>query len=161
MKVLVSAAVFFGLPLSLTTQTPNRSMAKVIVLCSGRSWKLPLGRQLYNSAPELRLIYRGLGIGAEIGPVGPWSDWGMARIALAGLCVMVGSANLSYHFMPATTEGSGAVTAGYTIFCVPAFRQEATLAASQCLAKQNTACVSRFGTRNRLTEYRGNINVSA
>src|SRR5262249_49796773 len=65
-------------------------------------------------------IYKGLGIGAEVGPLFPWSvehsgyGYGFGRFDyVKGL----GSVNLSYHLLPATANGRRElfVTAGSSI----------------------------------------------
>src|SRR5437899_12321362 len=57
------------------------------------------------------LFYRGLGLGAEIGYVG--QDWSFGRDAIG-----VGSADMSYHFLPKTNDGKVEpfLVGGYTVF---------------------------------------------
>jgi len=63
-------------------------------------------------------IYKGLGVGAEIGPLMPWSaprggsTFGNYRL------VGLGSANLSYHFLTGTADRTlePFVMAGYSVF---------------------------------------------
>ncbi|HYR44261.1 MAG TPA: hypothetical protein VER98_14625 [Terriglobia bacterium] len=64
-------------------------------------------------------IYKGLGAGAEIGPVIAWSAPGGYAISppfdrVHGL----GSANIAYHFLPRTTDRKlePFLTAGYSLF---------------------------------------------
>ena len=56
-------------------------------------------------------VYKGLGVGAEIGAVGPLSDFSNYYFG-------VGSVNLSYHFLPSATERKlePFVNLGYTLF---------------------------------------------
>jgi len=60
-------------------------------------------------------IYKGLGLGVEIGPMGPLSTSGLGW---SDFVVGLGSANLSYHLLPATSERKleQFVTAGYSLF---------------------------------------------
>src|SRR5262245_58801574 len=56
-------------------------------------------------------VYKGIGLGAEIGAVGPWSDFGDNAFGM-------GSANLSFHFLPGASERKlePFVSIGYTLF---------------------------------------------
>lgn len=55
-------------------------------------------------------VYKGLGVGAEIGYLAPWSSFNDG--------VAAGSANLSYHLLPKTDDKKiePFVTTGYSIF---------------------------------------------
>lgn len=56
-------------------------------------------------------VYRGLGVGAEVGYAGPWSDFTANGVGLS-------SAGLSYHFRPSREHPrvEPFVTTGYTLF---------------------------------------------
>ncbi len=65
-----------------------------------------------------RFIYRGLAAGAEIGPVVTWSVPGGGLNVLRDRVRGLGSANLSYHFIPKSTDRKlePFVTTGYSLF---------------------------------------------
>ena len=122
-KVFVSAAVFFGSSLSLAGQEPNRSRGQGYVFFApgvGGSHFGPGKATLQFGAGGEGFIYRGLGVGAEIGPVGSLSTvrYGQDSYGWIDSVVGLGSVNLSYHLLPSTTDRKlePFVTAGYSVF---------------------------------------------
>jgi len=108
MKIMISiAAVFFTMSSYVSAQTPDRSRGQGYVFAAPGIGNYELGKpNIHIGIGGEGFIYRGLGIGAEIGGVG--SD----RV------VGLGSANLSYHFFPRKTGDrlEPFVTAGYSLF---------------------------------------------
>jgi len=120
-KILVSVAVFFSLSLSVAAQEPNRSRGQGYVFFAPGIGNLGPGKAtLQIGAGGEGFIYKGFGIGAEIGPVGPWSavHYGQYSLGWIDNVVGLGSANLSYHLLPGTTDHAlePFVTAGYSMF---------------------------------------------
>ena len=123
MRVFTSvASVFFIFASSALAQEPNRSRGQgYFFFALGMGDNGPEGHQyqpdIHLGAGGEGFIYKGLGVGAELGPFFPtksgspfsgWSDW----------AVGLGSANLSYHFLPDTIDRKFEpfVTAGYSLF---------------------------------------------
>ena len=125
MRVFTSvASVFLIFSSSALAQEPNRSRGQgYFFFALGMGDNGPEGRG-HQYQPDIHLgaggegfIYKGLGVGAELGPFFPtktgspfsgWSDWAEG----------LGSANLSYHFLPDTIDRKFEpfVTAGYSLF---------------------------------------------
>src|SRR5439155_9588175 len=115
MKKLVSISVCFAFSLTAQAQAPNPSKGQGYVFFAPGIGN-PYRQTRHFGAGGEGFIYKGLGIGAEIGPVGPWStprDGGWTDYVIG-----LGSANFSYHFFPGTadTELEPFVTAGYSMF---------------------------------------------
>ena len=116
------ASVFFIFASSVLAQEPNRSRGQgYFFFALGMGDSGPAGhtyqQNIHVGAGGEGFIDKGLAIGAELGPLGPtktgspflgWSDW----------VVGLGSANLSYHFLPDTIDRKFEpfVTAGYSMF---------------------------------------------
>jgi hypothetical protein len=115
MKTLISAAfLLIALSLSASAQTSNRSRGQGYLfvapgMADGNS-RVSSGGSLHIGGGGEAFVYKGLGVGAEIGAVRPISDFNY----VFGL----GSVNLSYHFLPSDTESKlePFVSFGYTIF---------------------------------------------
>ena len=133
MRIFVSlCAVFFTFSLSASAQTPTPfrwdrylffapgagSVGDFSFGSNGRA-------NIHVGAGGEAFIYKGLGVGAEIGPVIPWTapsfSGGYRLSCCFGRLVGLGSANLSYHFLPNTADRKlePFVVAGYSLF----FRQ--------------------------------------
>ncbi len=133
MKIFLSlCAVIFAFSLSASAQTGDQSKRQGYLFFApgagsvGNSFFSDNGRaNIHIGAGEEVFIYKGLGVGAEIGPVIPWAAPGFSggyRLSCCfGRLVGLGSANLSYHFLPNTTDRKlePFVAAGYSLF----FRQ--------------------------------------
>jgi len=108
MRVLVYlAVVFFAMSCCASAQTPDRSRGQGYVFFAPGVGNYEVGKpNIHVGIGGEGFIYKGLGLGAEIGGVG--------RDRVIGL----GSANLSYHFFPGTTDNrlEPFVTVGYSIF---------------------------------------------
>ena len=164
LKVLGTMAVFFGMwPPALTAQTPNRSRSQGYVFIAPGVGDTGSGRQatLQFGAGGEGFIYRGLGIGVEITPVGPLptnrygSQYGLSWIdELVG----AGSANLSYHLLPADTERKlePFVTAGYTMFFRAGISQGSNFGGG-INAWLNRKLAMRFEVRDQITWRRRNL----
>lgn len=117
MKLLVwIATAFWALSLNASAQPFNRSKPQGYVFSAPGVGNIGPGKaNIQFGAGGEGFIYKGLGIGVELGGVGPlasnngsFSDW----------VVGLGSANLSYHFLPETPNHrlEPFVTAGYSLF---------------------------------------------
>ena len=122
MKTLISTVpLLLALSLSALAQTSNSSRGQGYLffapgVARGNS-RLPSTEPGKTTRAAVHIggggegfVYKGLGLGAEIGAVGPWSEFSEAF----GL----GSANLSYHFLPGASERKlePFVSVGYTLF---------------------------------------------
>lgn len=115
MKTLISTTLLLlALSLSALAQTPNRSSGQGYLfvapgMADGIS-RVSSGGSLHIGGGAEAFVYKGLGVGAEIGAVRPFSEFSY----VFGL----GSVNLSYHFLPSDTESKlePFVSVGYTIF---------------------------------------------
>ncbi len=127
MKVLVSiAAVFFAMSFSASAQPPDRSKVQGYVFAAPGVGSIDSSKgNIHIGAGGEGFIYKGLGIGAEIGGVCPLSTTvhlpGRPNSRYGGFCdgvVGLGSANLSYHLLPRTTDRrlEPFVTVGYSLF---------------------------------------------
>ena len=118
MKPFLCIALLLGLSLPASAQSPNRSRRQgYFFFAPGVGNVGPATANIHIGVGGDRFVYKGLGVGVEVGPLGPlsnspnglgWTD------SVQGL----GSANLSYHFLPSTTERrlEPFVTAGYSLF---------------------------------------------
>ncbi|PYS52699.1 MAG: hypothetical protein DMG13_15255 [Acidobacteria bacterium] len=108
MKTLISIAVFLELSLAASAQTLHPSGARGYLFFAPGVERG--GGTVHIGGGGEGFVYKGLGFGAEIGAVGPWS----AEFPR----YLVGSANLSYLWLPNTRERKVEpfVTAGYTLF---------------------------------------------
>jgi hypothetical protein len=114
MKIYMSiAAVFFAISFSASAQSLDRPKGQGYVFFApgvgniDRDFDRDSGESnIHIGVGGEGFIYKGLGIGAEIGGVGK------------GYVVGLGSANLSYHFFPQTPDSKiePFVTAGYSMF---------------------------------------------
>jgi hypothetical protein len=115
MKTLISAALLLiALSLSSLAQTSNQSRSQGYLfvapgIADGNS-RISSGGSLHIGGGGEGFVYKGLGVGAEIGAVRSFSDFGY----IFGL----GSVNLSYHFLPGGAESKlePFVSVGYSIF---------------------------------------------
>jgi hypothetical protein len=81
----------------------------------------PNSLNLHIGAGGEGFIYKGLALGVEIGGVGPWpgtTESGINGPGFADWVVGLGSANISYHVLPKTTDRKlePFLTAGYSLF---------------------------------------------
>jgi len=108
MRVLVSiAAVFFTISFYANAQTPDRSRGQGYAFFAPGVSNISYNNAVIHiGAGGEGFIYKGLGIGAELGGVG--KDY----------VIGLGSVNLSYHLFPRTTDRKlePFVTAGYSVF---------------------------------------------
>lgn len=116
MKTLISTTLLLiALSLSASAQTSNRSRGQgYLFFAPGAAMdnsRLPSGASFHIGGGGEAFVYKGLGVGAEIGAVGPLSDFSNHYFGL-------GSVNLSYHFLPSATESKlePFVSLGYTLF---------------------------------------------
>ena len=110
MKALIGiTALLLTLPLLASAQTPNSSRGEGYVFFGLGARDTGSGALHIGGGGE-GFVYRRLGLGAEIGAVWPWSGPGGEEEGL-------GSANLSYHFLPKTMDKrlEPFVTAGYSM----------------------------------------------
>jgi hypothetical protein len=163
MKVLVSLVLFCSLPLSVAAQEPNRSRGQgYIFFAPGVGNIFERRATLQFGAGGEGFVYNGLGIGVEIAPVGPWSVPSGSQFSLGWIdyVVGVGSANLSYHFLPATTDRQlePFVTAGYNVFFRAGVTHGANVGAGiNIWLKRNVAM--RFEVRDQQSWYRDNLSL--
>jgi hypothetical protein len=116
MKTLISTALLLiALSLSALAQTSNSSRGQGYFFVApgvteGNS-RLSAGASFHIGGGGEGFVYKGLGVGAEIGAVGPLSDFSNQYFGM-------GSVNLSYHFLPSATEPKlePFVNLGYTLF---------------------------------------------
>jgi hypothetical protein len=119
MRRLVSIGVVFcACTLTALAQSPNVSRGQGYVFFAPGFGNIGPDRaqaDVHIGAGGEGFIYKGLGLGAEIGPVGPLSTSGFGW---SDFVVGLGSANLSYHLLPGTSERKlePFVTAGYSLF---------------------------------------------
>jgi|SRR5262245_8320233 len=116
MKTLISTALLLiALSLPALAQTSNSSrgqgylfVAPGVVMGNSR---LSSGASFHIGGGGEGFVYKGLGVGAEIGAVGQLPDFSNYYFGL-------GSVNLSYHFPPSATEPKlePFVSLGYTLF---------------------------------------------
>ena len=123
MKTLVSTALLLiALSLSAMAQTSNGSRGQGYlffapgVAIHNRRLPPPAPGQTTRATVHIGgggegFVYKGLGVGAELGAVGPWSGFEDEAFG-------VGSVNLSYHFPPSGKERKlePFVSLGYTLF---------------------------------------------
>jgi len=111
MKILVCVVAFLSFSVSLAAQGTNRSSGQGYVFFAPGVGDIGPGNEttLQLGVGGEGFIYRGLGLGVEIGPVGLWP--GRYEYSPTGL----GSANLSYHFLR-DRNVEPFVTAGYSMF---------------------------------------------
>lgn len=116
MKTLIfTAQLLIALSLPALAQTSNSSREQGYLffapgVAKGNS-RIPSGASIHIGGGGEGFVYKGIGLGAEIGAVGPWSDFGDNAFGM-------GSANLSYHFLPGASERKlePFVSIGYTLF---------------------------------------------
>jgi hypothetical protein len=114
MKTLISTALLFiALSLPALAQTSNSSRGQGYLFVApgvgmGNS-RLTSGASFQIGGGGEGFVYKGLGVGAEIGAAGSLSDY---------YYFGVGSVNLSYHFLPSATDRKlePFVSLGYTLF---------------------------------------------
>ena len=124
MKIFASvASVCFIFSWSALAQEPNRSRGQGYFFFAVGSGNIgPNGtsqKDLHVGAGGEGFIDKGLAIGAELGPVGPSSARsGPITLGWVDYAIPLGSANLSYHFLPSTIDRKFEpfVTAGYSLF---------------------------------------------
>jgi hypothetical protein len=128
MRVFTSiASVFFIFSSSALAQEPNRSRGQgYFFFALGGGTIGPQGHQyqpdIHVGAGGEGFIYKGLGVGAELGPVGPTKNCsysgGQCPLGWFAWAFGLGSANFSYHFLPSTIDRKFEpfVTAGYSMF---------------------------------------------
>lgn len=116
MRTLISIApLLIALSLSTLAQTPNRSRGQgYLFFAPGLAIdnsRLSSGASAHIGGGGEGFVYKGLGVGAETGAVGPLSDFSNHYFGM-------GSVNLSYHFLPSATEPKlePFVSLGYTLF---------------------------------------------
>jgi hypothetical protein len=121
MKVFTSAAsVFFIIASSALAQEPNLSRGQgyfFVALGAGDTGSGTSQKNIHIGAGGEGFIDKGLAVGAELGPVGP-TKTGQAPLGWFSYADGLGSANLSYHFLPSTIDRKFEpfVTAGYSMF---------------------------------------------
>ena len=116
MKTLISTALLLiALSLSASAQTSDRSRGQGYLffapgLADGNS-RIPSGASIHIGGGGEGFVYKGFGVGVEIGAAGPLSDFSNHYFGM-------GSVNLSYHFLPSATEPKlePFVSLGYTLF---------------------------------------------
>ena len=113
-------SVFFIFLWSALAQEPNRSRGQgYFFFAPGLGNRRPGGNELdiHIGAGGEGFIDKGLGVGVELGPVGP-TKHGSSTLGWFDDAVGLGSANLSYHFLPSTIDRKFEpfVTAGYSLF---------------------------------------------
>ena len=131
MKVLVSIAIVFLATSALAQAPKNDSTGQGYVFVAPGVGNIGPAREFGRKSGSIHMgaggeafIYRGLGIGVEIGAVGPGSATVPQRsrstysFGFSDYVVGLGSANLSYHFLPSTTDRKlePFLTAGYSLF---------------------------------------------
>jgi hypothetical protein len=111
MKTLIYAApLLIALSLSALAQTSNGSRGQgYLFIAPGKAinnYEIGSGPFVHAGGGVDGFIYKGFGVGAEIGGFG--NDY----------VVGIGSVNFSYHFLPGATERriEPFVSAGYTLF---------------------------------------------
>ena len=110
MKALIGITILmFMLPSLASAQTPNSSRGQGYLFFGLGARDTGSGTLHIGGGGE-GFVRRGLGLGAEIGAVWPWSGPGGEEEGLA-------SVNLSYHFLPSMTDGKFEpfITAGYSM----------------------------------------------
>lgn len=120
MKGLLSVAsiapVIIAVSISASAQEPNQSKGQGYFFCAaGVTHGEPFGTAATGGTVHFGggvegFVYKRLGVGVEIGVLGPWSEFNRV--------IGVASANLSYHFLPSPAERQlePFVTGGYTLF---------------------------------------------
>jgi len=116
MKKLISTALLLiALSQSALAQSSNSSRGQGYLFfapgLSDGNGRIPSGTSIHIGGGGEGFVYKGLGVGAELGVAGPWSGFG-------GEAFGVGSVNLSYHFLPSATDRKlePFVSLGYTLF---------------------------------------------
>jgi len=114
-KLIATAALLLALPMFASAQTSEHCWAQgYLFFAPGVVWnrhETGVGSAtVHLGGGGEGFIYRGLGVGAEIGYMALWSRFNDGP--------GVGSVNASYHFHHRATAGSiePFVTAGYTLF---------------------------------------------
>ena len=110
MNALIGITILlFTLPSLASAQTPNSSWGQGYLFFALGARDTGSGALHIGGGGE-GFVWRGLGLGAEIGAVWPWSGPGGEEEGL-------GSANLSYHFLPPTPDRKlePFVTVGYSM----------------------------------------------
>ena len=118
MKTVTSVLiVLLAWPLSASAQERNLSRGQGYVFFAAGVGNIGPGtaNMQFGGGGE-GFIYRGLGMGVEISPVMPWST--PSNLGVADFVIGLGSANVSYHILPATNEHAVEpfLTAGYSLF---------------------------------------------
>lgn len=122
MKVLVAVAtVFIAAGQCAGAHDVNGSSGQGYVFFAPGLGNIgPNRANIHIGAGGEGFIYKGLAIGPEIGGVGPWStkSSGAKLGGFGDWVVGLGSANLSYHLLPKTSDRKlePFVTAGYSLF---------------------------------------------
>ena len=111
-SIIGTIALLLSLSVSATAQTPDQHRGQGYLFFAPGVAKSGFGSRaiVHIGGGGEGLIYKGLGIGAELGDMFPWSnfyDW-----------LAVGSVNMSYHFSPRTKSRKlePFVAGGYTLF---------------------------------------------
>jgi hypothetical protein len=115
-----------SLVVGLTALIPSGVMAQTAAISRGQSYVF-IAPGFGNTVPGDGILHFGvggealvrhrIGIGAEIGAVGPWPIGPSHQGGFADWVVGLGSANVSYHFLPeGDRKTEPFVTAGYSNF---------------------------------------------
>jgi len=116
LRMLASVACIFSIfAPSALAQEPNSSRGQGYFLFAAGGGNVGAPPDIHIAAGAEAFVYRGLGVGVEVGPVSPLktSPDGFFEDAVG-----LGSANLSFHFLPRTIDRKFEpfVTAGYSLF---------------------------------------------
>jgi len=113
--LLFTAPLLIALSLSALAQTSNSSRGQgYLFFAPGvaiNNNRIRSGAFFHIGGGGEGFVYKGFGVGAEIGAVGPSEDFSSNAIG-------AGSVNFSYHFLPSGAERKiePFVSAGYTLF---------------------------------------------
>jgi hypothetical protein len=103
-------------------QEPSSRLQNYVFVAPG-TWNnfIENGASIHVGAGTEFRVYKGLGVGAELGPLIPWSPPGGFCCGSNNRVTGLGSADLSYHFLPnlAGRKVQPFVKSGYSLF----FRQ--------------------------------------
>jgi hypothetical protein len=161
-KILVGISLFV-LPVALAAQQPNGFRKQGYVFFAPGKGNIAPGRStLQIGAGGEGFIYKGLAIGAELGPVGPLSSERMGSYTLGWFddVVGVGSVNFSYHVLAPTPDRKlePFFTAGYTMFFRAGISHGTNVGGGvNVWVNRNVAL--RFEVRNQAASYRWNLGA--
>jgi len=115
MRIASVACVFLIFSVSALAQEPNSSRGQGYFLFSTGGGNVGAAPDIHMAAGGEAFVYRGFGVGVEVGPVSPLKT---SPDGFFEDVVGLGSANLSYHFLPSTIDRKFEpfVTAGYSLF---------------------------------------------